>query len=212
MGITSKVELCNLALSHLGNYGSITNIDTPTESKEITFALWYDISRQVLLKTVMPNFALKRQVVGLIAETDAQKVQRFGSAYAYQYPANCLKVLGIGNVEDKENNFSVEDNMILTDEAYTTGLPIRFVRDVSDVNSMSVEFKLLLAMYLAIKTCLEITQDPQKLLALKRDLPAEMSILSGMNAQENQPIRKSVSRFRAGRWGAGVGVTNTGKK
>lgn len=194
MSINSKVQLCNMALSHLGNYGTISDIDAPKTDPESTFALWYDIARQTFLKMTMPNFCLSRRNVSQLSGTPPKP---FG--YAYEYPKDCLKLLGIGNVEDKENNYSVEDNKILTDVFYEDGAPIRFVRDVKDVTDMSPEFKVGLSWYLASVVALEITQDVGKANQISQMLPEKMSTLSGLNAQENKPIRISRSPFRDAR-------------
>jgi len=158
MAINSKVDLCNMSLGHLGNYGTITDIDTPTEDKEITFALWYDISRQTFLKMTMPNFALDRRVVSRRSTLPPFGTD-LGYQYAYEYPNDCLKLLGIGEVMEKENNYAVEGRNIWTDELYENGLPIRFIKDITDVTVMSPEFKMTFSVYLASNVALEITQD-----------------------------------------------------
>ena len=37
MPITSKVDICNMAISHLGNYGTVSNIDTPVTDKAVSY-------------------------------------------------------------------------------------------------------------------------------------------------------------------------------
>lgn len=194
MAITSKVDVCNLSLGHLGNYGTVTNIDVPTNDKERVFKLWYDITRQATLKQMMPNFALARKVVAQMDETPA-----FGYAYAYEYPNDCLKMLGIDGVSMKENNYAVEAGRILTNEDYPDGMPIRYIEDVTDVTRFSPEFKILLSQELGAAVALGITQDVQKAAKITAMLPQLRMAASGMNAQENRPIRISNSRFRAAR-------------
>ena len=208
MSVTSKADLCNMALSHLGNYGTVSDIDTPTNDKERTFALWYDICREFVLKLLMPNFALTRLVVSQLSETPA-----FGYAYFYEYPITALKVLGVGNVEDKENNYNIERTplgvkAISHDYDYTDGMPIRIVRDITDINSWSPEAKLLMSQYLAAYTAKPITQDTALAEKLKAALPAEMSLASGLNAQENVPIRISNSKFKASRYNGNPNFTS----
>lgn len=200
MAINSKVEICNLALSHLGNHGTISNIDTPTKDEERVFALWYDICRQFVLKLLMPNFALQRVTVAQLAETP-----EFGYGYFYEYPNYALKILGVGEVQDKENNYAIESTpngvmAIAHDTDYTDGMGIRIIYDVTDINRFSPETKLLLSQYLAAYTCEAITQDIAKAKRLKDSLQAEISTASGLNAQENMPVRISNSRFRQARF------------
>lgn len=191
MSITSKVDICNMALGHMGNKDTVSDIDQPVNNKEIVFKLWYDIARQTTLKLAMPNFALRRR---LLAEITNETVA-FGYDHIYEYPADCLKVLGIGNVAERENNYSVEGNRILTNEVYDDGMPIRFIADVTDVSKFSAEFKLLFSWCLARLTVMPITQDARKQAELEAKLPKELSSASALNAQENRPIRLSHSRF-----------------
>ena len=200
MSINSKVDLCNMAISLMGNTTStVSNIDTPTNDKERVMALWYDICRQFVLKLMMPNFALERLIVSQLAETPA-----FGYAYFYEYPNTALKILGVGEIQEKMNDYVIESTptgvqAIAHDTDYTEGMPIRIIRDVTDINRFSPETKLLLAQYLAAYTCMPITQDAVKAKKLKDELPAEISTASGLNAQENRPVRISNSRFKAAR-------------
>lgn len=195
VAITSKVSICNMALGHLGNFGTVDNIDVPTTDKERTFALWYDISRQTLLKLMMPNFSLTRKSVAALTTTVA-----FGYTTAYNLPADCLKVLGIGNIDEKGDFvYSVEANLILTNDEWPDGLELRYIKDEKDVNKWSPEFKMSMSWYLASKTVMPITQDVNKKKLIEQLMPNELAILTGLNAQENPPIRKSVSRFRLSR-------------
>jgi len=194
MTINGKSSLCNMAVSHLGNYGSVLNIDTPTTDIEIICSLWYDIARETFLKMTIPNFSMGRRDVAQLAITPPYP---FG--YAYEYPSDCLKVLGIGAVEDKRNNYTVEDNKIYTNILYEGGMPLRFIRNVKDVSRMSTEFKVGFSWYLASLIALPVTQDVRKAESIEAKIPMKMAALSGVNAQENKPIRISRSRFKEAR-------------
>ncbi len=196
MAIESKVDICNLALSHLGNYGTILDIDTPSNDKEIICSLWYDITRQSLLKLAIPNFAIDRRIVS----RDDNATPPFGYKYAFEYPVDCLKALGLGDVDEVGHFiYSVNNNKIYTEDAWADGLELRFIRDVVDVSAMSPEFKLLLSWELAGNIAFPVTQDINKKQMLAKMRPSKISEVSGMNAQENKPIRISNSRFRQAR-------------
>ena len=197
MAITSNIELCNMALSLLGNYGTIENINTPVKAKEKIFAQWYTTAVEYALKLAMPNFALARRVVSQVATNPAP----FGYTYAYEKPADCLKVLGFGDVDEKDLSFTVEGDYIYTDENYTSGLELRFVRNITDETRFTPEFVLFAAEVLAAFTCVAVTQDAARAQALKDRLPLRAVELSGLNAQENPPIRKSTSKFKQARYG-----------
>lgn len=195
--ITSKVEICAMAMADLGNRNSITNIDTPRNDKEVICAQYYDIVRQYCLKTMMPNFALNRIVV-------SQKTVPAGYVnaylYAYEYPQRCLKLLGIGNIDCTDGNTpTIENGLIFTNTLYQNGMPIRFVDDIILVPSMTAEFIMYFVKELAKRTALAITQDQGKKKQAIADAKEEAMNATALNAQENKPIRRSVSRWRQAR-------------
>lgn len=200
MAIATKSEVCNLAVSMLGNYGTISDIDTPTNDKERVCAQWFDLCRQFVLKHLMPNFALSRQTVGKLSETPP-----FGYGYYYEYPQQAIKLLGVGEIEDKMNNYSIEQTpngvkAILHDTDYDEGMPVRIIIDVTDITKWTVEAVLLLAQYVAAYTCRAITQNAERADKLLSELPALLNSSSGLNAQENMPVRISRSKFKGARY------------
>ena len=196
MAINSKIDICNLALGHLGNYGSIADIDNPALDKEVIFALWYDITRENLLKAMMPNFALSRRLVSELVTEIA-----FGYEHAFEYPSDCLKVLGLGNVDQRaEYKYSIEGNKVYTDDEWSDGMQLRFIKNITDVGMMSAEFKMALSLQLAANVCLPITQDVNKKKALEAQAVLKNMEASSLNAQENRPIRISKSKFMASRY------------
>lgn len=203
MSITSKVQICNMALGHLGNKNTVADIDTPTTGVESTFSLWYDISRQTFLKMTIPNFAIARKRVAQVSGTPP-----YPFSYMYEYPKDCLKVLGIGKVEEKRNDYTVENNKIYTDVLYSDGMPIRYIKDVVDVTAMSPEFVMGFSWFLASSVVMDVTQDLSKKKMIEEILPQKMSSLSSLNAQENRPIRISNSRFKEARYNGFVSTTD----
>lgn len=199
MAINTKVQICNMALSHLGNYGTINDIDTPVTDKEKTFSLWYDITRQAFLRNNMPNFALERRLLAAASLTIP-----FGYDAAYLYPSDCLKILGLGNVDEKADyKYAVESvdgqPVIYTDDTWTGGLQIRFIKDVEDISVFTPDAKVLLSWELAANVVLDITQNEQKSQLIQQILPMKRIEFSGVSAQENRPIRVSKSLFEQAR-------------
>jgi len=197
--ITSKVQICNMALGHLGNYGTVQDIDSPVNDKEITFALWYDVTRKAALRFAIPNFAMARRIVAKKATTPD-----FGYAYEYEYPSDCVRVLGFGDIAEKDMDYSIEGNTIMMDTDFTTGLKLRFIKDFEDVSLMSADFQILFSWMLAGNTALSITQKQATATRIENALPAKISQLSGINAQENPPIRISTSKFKQARYSTPV--------
>lgn len=194
--VQSKVQICNLAISGLGNRNTIMNIDTPKTDKEIVMSLWYDVCRQYTLKKIMPNFALNRVVVSELTVPDAYKP---AYAYAYEYPVRALRILGMNDIDTTDNPPTIEAGMILTNIEFTDGLVLRIVDDVEDVSKFSVEFVIQLAKEIEKRTAASITQDPGKKAAAIKEAMVEEQNTSALNSQENKPIRRSVSRFKQAR-------------
>lgn len=196
--VTSKVQICNLANSGVGNRNTIMNIDTPKTDKEFVFAQWYDPIRQLCLKTLMPNFALDRVVVSTKTVPTA-----YANSYtaALEYPNDCLKLLGLGDIDFTDDKKpTVEGNTIYTNLDVTSGGYLRIVKDITDVTMFTPEFVIYFASELGKRTALAITQDPTKKKMAMADAAVDAMNTTALNAQENKPVRRSVSRFRAARY------------
>lgn len=200
----SKVQVCNLANGSLGLKNSINNIDTPKSDKEIIYSQWYDITRQYLLKMLMPNFALSR-IIAPAVTVPAAYTEFY--AYAYAYPVTCLKLLGIGRIDCTRDPPTIENGIIFTNVQYADGAPLRIVADITDVTQFSPDFIFVFAAVLGKCTALSTTQDPGKKASLLKDAAAEFANSTAQNSQENKPVRVSRSRFRHARYsrfGGGV--------
>ena len=194
--VTSPEELCALAQAHMGmNTDDVEDISSPTSSTEKIFARHYDTTRRWCLKHLAPNFALDRQVVAKDSTTPT------GDHFSYRYskPSLCLKVLGIGRLVDKRNDYSVEGDYIYTDENYDSGMSVRYIKDITDVTKFSPEFVRFFSIVLARDTCVALTGDINMLQALDSKVSSELTSASALNAQENRPIRVSRSEFKAAR-------------
>jgi hypothetical protein len=192
--MNAKTEVGDLALSRLGTGVTVNDIDNPKTPAERVISKWYDLSRQTTLKTIAPNFSLKRTLASKSTEVPA-----FGPAYCYEKPIDCLRVLGIGEIQDKENTTSVEGDYILSDDDYADGMPIRYVKDITDVAKFTPDFISLLAWQLAYDICLEITKDYEKLSYIEKVMPSKLSHSGSLNGLENRPIRINKSKFKSSR-------------
>lgn len=88
--MSSEVEICNLALSHLGDTATVASIDPPEGSAQAEHCQrWYPIARNALLEMGEWNFATTRALL-------AELVNPFPQwQHAYARPADCVKVLAI---------------------------------------------------------------------------------------------------------------------
>jgi len=195
----TKSSVCNMALRRLGDYAGVSDIDTPTTDIEKIFSEVWDLIRQKTLKALIPSFATARKVVSAHTETPA-----FGWSTAYEYPDDCLKLLGIGEVEEKENNYAIEQlpsgkKAIMTEEDGTSGINIRYIKDETDVSKFTSDFITLMSWELAYATCMAITKDLERLTYMEQILPRKRSEMGAVDSQENRPIRISHSKFYKGR-------------
>ncbi|MBK8772260.1 MAG: hypothetical protein IPM06_17810 [Rhizobiales bacterium] len=97
--MSSDVDICNLALSHLGDEAEVTSIAPPDGSAQAAHcAVFYPIARDAILQTPW-SFNTSRAVLSKLVEAPA-----FGWAYAYSVPANCLAVIAVhdSGVSDDE--------------------------------------------------------------------------------------------------------------
>ena len=196
----TKIEICNLALSRLGNMGSVENIDSPQKEPEVVCSKWYDTARRTALRQMMPSFAKKRDCWVQASYTPA-----FGYKYAYKYNSKCLKILGIGNLYEKSNDYAIEDGYVLTNTFYKDGLPVRYVQDVEEVSKFTDDFVSLFAWFLARDICLELTESSEKYSMIENILPIKIAEVCGVDAQENKPIRIERSNLKAARLGLSYG-------
>lgn len=197
----TKTDICNLALSRLGDKKTVENIDNPTNQTEKTFAKWYDVTRRAALRKMMPSFARTRK---LWAKSDS--APDFGYKNAYVYRKDCVKVLGIGNLDNPVNNYTVEGGYILTNEEYESGLPVRYVEDVEDIDRFDDSFIELFSFMLAYNVAPEVTESASRLQYLEQILPNKILEAMAVDSQENKPILVKQSRLGNARLGFPYGV------
>lgn len=195
--VGTKSEICNLALSCIGDKGSVENIDIPEKQVEIVCAKWYDVSRQTALRQMMPSFARKRDIWA--AAIDYKPA--FGYDYAYKYRSDCLKILGIGNIYEQRHDYAVENGYVLINDYFKDGLPVRYLADIQDVSKFTPDFVSLFAWFLARDICIELTENSQKYQQIEQILPSKIIQYCGVDAQENKPIRISHSKLMRERAG-----------
>jgi hypothetical protein len=88
--MASEVEICNLALAHIGDSATVSSIDPPEGSAQSEHcARFYPMARDVLLDDHTWSFATKR--VALAELTNESTTWQ----YAYAVPNDCLDVMAI---------------------------------------------------------------------------------------------------------------------
>lgn len=152
--MSSVVEICNLALSHLGDDATIASIDPPEGSAQAEHcATFYPLARNVVLESHAWRFATKRSLLAELV-SDGWGWQR-----VYAQPLNCLRVLSILPATAHETSetaaFDVKTTSsdvvaIYTDLPDASALYLSKVEDSSRFSPLFVDaLARLLASYLA---------------------------------------------------------------
>lgn len=84
--MSTKTEICNLALAHLGVGKPITDLDTDDSAEAEVLRRFYDITRKQVLRDFDWSFAA---AFVTLEETDTAPTTEW--AYAYALPDDCLK-------------------------------------------------------------------------------------------------------------------------
>lgn len=91
--MATEVDICNLALSKLGDEANLHSIDPPDGSTQADHcARWYPIARDKALQCFPWSFATRRVEPAKLMESTADGLN------AFDLPAKCLRVL---SVQDK---------------------------------------------------------------------------------------------------------------
>src|SRR3990172_4324042 len=89
--MASVVDICNLAVGHLGGDATISSIEPPDGSIAADHCQrFYPICRDAMLESHNWRFAMRRQSLALLSTTELPAEW----AYAYAYPT-CLKVVAV---------------------------------------------------------------------------------------------------------------------
>jgi hypothetical protein len=160
--MASVVQICNMALSHIGSSARVTSLSPPDGSVEAGHcATFYDQARTEMLEPGTWRFALKRADLASVTNDSTQW------AYAYALPSDCMRALRVFPVDtpltvfdDAINTFVANDQASarfdLEGDVLRTNADdavLLYTRDVTDTTKFTPSFTsalgYLLASYLA---------------------------------------------------------------
>jgi hypothetical protein len=152
--MASAIDVCNLALAHLGEDPSVSSIDPPEGSAHAEKCKrFYPIARDVALEMRNWSFAMKRVALAeLTNDSDAW-------FYKYALPADCLRAVGVLQPEVTDENQDSSDFVIEGQYLYTNApeATLRYLYKLTDTTKFSPLFvnavSWLLASYLAGAIC-----------------------------------------------------------
>lgn len=168
--MASDVDVCNLALAHLGDKATVSSISPPEGSAQAEHcARFYPIARDLVLEAHEWGFATKRATLALLTATPPP-----GFCFVYALPADCRNIIdlirpfdptfhalyGAGRVDDEDWTlepapYELETLTDGTQAIYTDleSAQIRYVAGITDITKFSTQavdaIGWLLAAYLS---------------------------------------------------------------
>lgn len=133
--MTTKTDIANMALSHLGIGKLIGDIDSENSAEANVMRVFFEMCAKSIQSEMEFNFNKRRKKLGLVIEDPNDEYK-----YCYTYPSECLQFRRIVNLGRNENEdqrwpFKVEDNdagsgkFIFTDKQNAIGLISVYVDD-----------------------------------------------------------------------------------
>ena len=145
----SETTICNLALGKLGARQVIALDEESVEARSCR--LHYAETRDEVLRSHRWNFAIRREVL-----TQMATPPKFGMAFAYQLPTDCLRVFEVNgyNPGRRRRPWDIEGQLLVTNAESAW---VRYIARVTDCNQFDALFVDALAVKLASKIAMPIT-------------------------------------------------------
>jgi len=116
---------------------------------------------------------------------------KFDYTYSIALPADCLRVLRV-NDNLLKPDWRVEAGRIVTNDDL---IELKYIYDVTDYTTMSVDFYECLALYIATDVCLPLTQNDQRKAELKQEFQLALS-----KARHSDATEDSAEQLEANEW------------
>lgn len=118
--MASAVDICNLALGHLGDRATVASLDPPEGSAQAEHcARFYPLARDTLLELHTWGFASKRATLAQLVSTRSEW------EYSYAMPADVIRLLSLAPA-----SLTGDNNVIATQDGAFAPYP--FVRESND--------------------------------------------------------------------------------
>lgn len=163
--MSSSVEICNLALSHLGIAKEIADLDTERSEEAAACRRFYEPTVRKILAGFPWPFATRFMDLALVEEDPTEEF-----SYSYRYPADCLKIRRIRSGARQDSLASRVTFRIVGDDAgkliYTDmeDATIEYTANPDDTSQFDDLFVDAVSYYLAFQMAPRLTAgDPFKL-------------------------------------------------
>jgi hypothetical protein len=197
----TSIDVCNLALSYLGNTREISSM-AEQSTEAILCNRFYNISRESLLKMYPWNFAVKDAALTRASSiVDGETVYETNNSfqYVYGYPDDCLRVLKVMSANDGNeivNDYNICYASVSLDmkriACDISEAQAQYIVDIQDVTAMPSEFIDALSLMLATRLALPLTSSGQMAQAIQQQSSIAVDTAKRMCALErNQPLIKT---------------------
>lgn len=207
----SKLDLINLALSRV-RVEPLSSLDEGTQTALVVDAI-YDQTREYVLGAANWNFALRRATLAKLSKDPA-----FGFTYAFALPSNYIRVTSVhlstsdyaeGPEYRLENMLidGTDTNVIMCDY---NPLYLRYVANITDVNTMTVGFRNTLAWALAMELAAAIPAKVTLFDKCQEMYQKTKMIAASRDAVEDYPESRPNGSWYNSRRGNRIGDTGGG--
>jgi len=205
-GVTTPVDICNLAMDHLNEKSDIANIENPETDNEKLCARHYYVVLEYLLRNYVWNFAKGRKII----TRDALNTPEFDFTDAYTLPNDFIRLL---NFNDHDSligvNFDVVGNHLLLNNEGASDVRLRYIKRVDDVKEFDSGFVHLFSLYLALNMAFKKTAKQTLMDRLAKQIEMAEAKIVSIDGQERPPQRIQRSRYAHAR--CRVGSSNASK-
>ena len=187
MASTSKMDICNLALSNFGG-GKITSFDDGKEQSRLC-DLYYTNALETTLEDFPWNFAQRIEYLALSTKTFP------GWDYAYLYPANCVKIWKVFDESGEHTDINNECNIYSdgTNKYFVCNIENAYCRFSAKINDSSLytpTFIEALSFLLSAKIVNQLSGNAQKATEMmqKYQIAINRAMLSNAAERNVKPL------------------------
>lgn len=179
--MASTVEICNIALSNLGDQ-LITSL-TEANARARACNLRFNDTRDAVLRSHPWNCAMSRATLAVSGTPD------WGYTNSFALPTDCLRVL---DVEDPDTEWKIEGRNIVSDGST---IKIRYIAQITDTTL----FDSTLVQAIALKLAWEIAETLTGNIDLKREMWQKYQFAIS-EARSNDAMEGTPEKIEADEW------------
>ena len=179
--MTSKVDICNLAIAHVEG-ARISSFSENTPEAILCNSI-YAMTRDSLLRSHKWNFAIKRATLAPLATAP-----EYGYDYQYQLPIDCLRVVKLEYVGDR---YKIEGRKLLCNDS---SLKLKYIYRNEEVNEYDPVFVEALAYKISEKLAFPIASSNKLALRMEAKYKTIVSEARSFDGQEDtrDPLQQYV--------------------